>query len=155
MLKCLAGAWALLAMLGACGYPELPPLEHRVGGRVHGLWDGADGVALRLQADGIDTLLTVAANGDFGFTEPLAPGASYTVTVATNPAKHTCVVDTGGNGTVADVDVTSVSIVCTGPAVAIALSGPWDGRLTRRRTPRHSPGRSSCRMSRSRSAAAA
>jgi hypothetical protein len=35
-------------------------IKHRVGGRLHGLWDGADGVALRLQADGIDTLLTVS-----------------------------------------------------------------------------------------------
>ena len=47
------------------------------------------------------------------------------MTVATNPVQHTCVVDGGGNGMVADADVTSVSIACTGPAVSIALSGPW------------------------------
>ena len=98
---------------------------HRIGGQVRGLWDGADGVALRLQASGIDALLTVTASGAFHFAELLDPGTSYTVTVATNPVQHTCVVDGGGNGMVADADVTSVSIACTGPAMSIALSGPW------------------------------
>src|SRR5512140_3063686 len=70
-------------------------------------------------------LLVVTANGAFRFAEPLDPGASYTVTVATNPVSHTCVIDGGGNGMVADADVTGVSVVCTGPAVSIALSGPW------------------------------
>jgi hypothetical protein len=91
---------------------------------VHGLWDGADGVALRLQADGVDTLLTVASNGGFRFEPQFTPGASYTVTVATHPVQHTCIVDGGGNGMIAGADVASVSIACTGPAVAIALSGP-------------------------------
>jgi hypothetical protein len=100
-------------------------VEHRVGGQVRGLWDGVDGVALRLQADGIDTLLAVSANGMFSFTKLLDPGASYTVTVATNPGGHTCVVDGGGTGVVTDADVTSVSIACTGPSMALALSGPW------------------------------
>jgi hypothetical protein len=113
-------AWMLWVVLGACSDPE-----HRIGGRVRGLWDGADGVALRLQADGVDTLLAVSTNGSFRFEKQLAPGTSYTVTVATNPVQHTCVVDSSGNGVVAEADVTSVSIACTGPAVAIALSGPW------------------------------
>jgi hypothetical protein len=100
-------------------------VEHRIGGQMRGLWDGADGVALRLQASGTDALLTVTANGAFHFAEQLDPGTSYTVTVATNPVEHTCVVDGGGNGMVADADITSVSIACTGPAMSIALSGPW------------------------------
>jgi hypothetical protein len=100
-------------------------LERRIGGQVRGLWDGVDGIALRLRARATDARLTVAANGAFHFAERLPPGTSYTVTVATSPAQHTCVVDGGGNGIVADADVTSVSIACTGPAMSIALSGPW------------------------------
>jgi drug/metabolite transporter superfamily protein YnfA len=143
-----------LALVAACGYPrpeDVKPEPRLVGGRVHGLWDGADGVVLRLQADGIDTLLTVPRNGDFGFAEPLVEGASYTVTVATNPGKHTCVVDAGGNGMVdptgedprpagkavgvpsprdtaspiGHADVTAVSVACTGPVGAVVLSGLW------------------------------
>jgi len=100
-------------------------VKYYIGGQVRGLWDGADGVALRLQAPGTDTLLPVAANGAFQFPELFAPGTPYTVTVGTNPMQHTCVVDAGGDGMVAGADVTSVSIACTGPATSIALSGPW------------------------------
>lgn len=99
--------------------------EVRVGGQVRGLWDGADGVALRLEADGVETLLSVSANGTFQFEELLAAGTSYTVTVATNPVRHTCIIDAGGNGVVADTEITSVSVACTGPAVTVALSGRW------------------------------
>jgi hypothetical protein len=95
-----------------------------VGGRVHGLWDGADGVELRLMANGVDTLLT-ASNGDFHFQPQFAPGTSYTVTVVTNPVQHTCIVDGGGNGVVPDADAASVSIACTGPAMTVGFSGPW------------------------------
>ncbi|HEU4729732.1 MAG TPA: FG-GAP repeat protein [Kofleriaceae bacterium] len=98
---------------------------HRIGGQVRGLWDGADGVALRLQAGGTDALFTVTANGAFHFAERLDPGTSYAVAVVANPVLHTCVIDGGGNGMVADADVTSVSIACTGPATSITLSGLW------------------------------
>ena len=128
MQRCAVG-FMVVCWLGACnqvlGIPDVIQ-GHRVGGRVHGLWDGADGVALRLMADGVDTLLTVSANGEFLFEPQFTSGASYTVTVATNPVQHTCVVDGGGNGRiVADADVTSVSIACAGPMVTIAFSGPW------------------------------
>jgi len=123
-------ALAVAVVTGLAGCSQLlgvhdVTVEGRVGGQVRGMWDGADGVALRLQASGTDALLTVTASGAFHFAELLAPGTSYTVTVATNPVLHTCVVDGGGNGMIADTDVTSVSIRCTGPAVSIALSGPW------------------------------
>jgi hypothetical protein len=96
-----------------------------VGGRVHGLWDGADGVELRLMANGVDKLLTASANGAFHFQPQFAPGTSYTVTVVNNPVQHTCIVDGGGNGVVGDADVTGVSIACTGPAMTVGFSGPW------------------------------
>ena len=104
-------------------------LVHQVGGQVRGLWDGTDGVALRLESDAVNTLLTVAHDGSFSFAKPLAKGASYTVTVATNPASHSCVVAVGGNGTVADADITNSSVLCTGPAKDIALTGQWGWRF--------------------------
>jgi hypothetical protein len=120
MVVCWLGA----ACNQLLGIPDVTQGRH-VGGRVHGLWDGADGVALRLMADGVDTLLTASANGEFRFPPQFAPGASYTVTVVTNPVQHTCIVDAGGNGVVADAEVASVSIACTGPAMTVGFSGPW------------------------------
>jgi FG-GAP repeat protein len=120
----MAVCWLGAACNQLLGIPDVTQGRH-VAGRVHGLWDGADGVALRLMADGVDTLLTVSANGEFRFPPPFAPGASYTVAVTTNPVQHTCVVDGGGNGVVADAEVASVSIACTGPAMTVGFSGPW------------------------------
>ncbi|HEU4727318.1 MAG TPA: FG-GAP repeat protein, partial [Kofleriaceae bacterium] len=125
----LAWPLPLLAALTGCsqvlGLHDVT-VEHHVGGRLHGLWDGADGVALQLKTDSINALLTVSANGLFQFPDLLAPGVSYTVTVAANPVQHTCVIDAGGNGMVADAEVTSLSIACTGPTMSVTLSGPWE-----------------------------
>jgi hypothetical protein len=92
---------------------------------VHGLWDGADGVVLRLHADGLDVLRTVSTNGAFHFDAALAAGSSYAVTVAQSPVQHDCVIEHGGSGVLADGGAPSVSVACKGPDVAIALSGAW------------------------------
>jgi hypothetical protein len=133
---------AILAVLSGCEVPGVT-LGHCVTGRVHGLWDGADGVALRLKSDGVDWSFTVSGNHTFQLPEPLALGASYTITVANHPARHICTVASGGNGKIADGDPASgtcdeasggndvsaggnpsnLVIACTGPPVAIALSG--------------------------------
>lgn len=63
---------------------------------MHGLWDGAEGLVLRLEAGGIAASLPVSGNGTFGFAEPLARGASYAVTVAASPAGHACADDSVG-----------------------------------------------------------
>jgi len=57
---------------------------------------------------------TVTADGMFAFPTPLATGATYAVTVATQPTapSQTCVV-TNGTGTVASANVTNVMIACT------------------------------------------
>jgi hypothetical protein len=116
--------WLGTACNQLLGIPEVTQ-GRLVAGRVHGLWDGADGVKLRLMANGVDTLLT-ASNGEFHFQPQFAPGTSYTVTVVTPPPlQHTCIVDGGGNGVVPDADVASVSIACTGPAMTVGFSGPW------------------------------
>ena len=117
------GSWSVVAMVVVLGTSACGSEMHRVGGTVRGIWSGADGVALRLQADGVDTLLVVPSDGDFHFEHELPPGASYTVTVAANPVMHACAVDAGGNGVIADADVTTVSIACVGPPVNISFSG--------------------------------
>lgn len=56
--------------------------------------------------------LAVSSDGPFTFSTPLVSGASYTVTVATQPAMQTCTVS-NGTGTGAGVPVTNVQVVCT------------------------------------------
>ena len=100
-----------------------PPGTYHVGGTVSGMWDGG-AVALRLQGPGVDDLETVSANSGFNFDSVLDDGASYSVTVATQPEHHTCAV-VDGAGTIAGGDVTTIGIDCEGPAVAVSLSLPY------------------------------
>jgi hypothetical protein len=88
------------------------------------MWKGADGVALRLTANGVNTLHSISANGEFSFPTPLAEDASYAVEIASNPARHACVIRAGANGVVPATGVTSIDVACTGPAVSIKLSAP-------------------------------
>jgi alpha-tubulin suppressor-like RCC1 family protein len=83
--------------------------SYAVGGTITGL----AGSGLVLRNNGGDDL-AVSANGSFTFATPLASGAAYSVTVLTQPTNptQTCVV-TGGTGTVASANVTTVAIVCT------------------------------------------
>jgi hypothetical protein len=80
-----------------------------VGGRVSGL----EGSGLVLQNNGGDNL-AIASSGSFEFRASLAPGASYNVTVLTQPAdpNQSCVV-TDGSGTIGNADVTNVTVNCT------------------------------------------
>jgi hypothetical protein len=78
-----------------------------IGGTVSGL-SAASSVAL---LDNGSDALTVSANGAFTFKTALASAAAYAVTIATQPTGETCTI-TGGAGTVASVNITSVSIVC-------------------------------------------
>jgi hypothetical protein len=116
--------WILVA---ACATsPDAADADWRdLAGRVHGLWDGTDGVALRLQGDGIDARYTAPANGAFRFGTALAAGSRYTVSVIRSPAQHSCIVEHGGSGAIADDGAAAVSVACKGPDVAIALSGAW------------------------------
>jgi trimeric autotransporter adhesin len=123
MLIRYPGVWAFMLVLGACG--SIDQRSHFVGGQVHGLWDGAQGVVVQLEANGSPTLLTIAENGGFRFPQQLGSGTSYMVTVVTSPDRHSCVVDKAGDGIVADQEITAVSIACTGPVTAIELSGQW------------------------------
>jgi hypothetical protein len=82
-------------------------VTHTIGGTVSGLNSGASVVLL----DNGTNALTVSADGSFTFTTPLATGATYTVTVGTQPAGETCQVANGGPGVVS-ADVTNVAVTC-------------------------------------------
>jgi hypothetical protein len=112
--------------LAACGYSQ-PKDVGVVGGRVHGLWDGGGGVVLKLTANGVTTLLTVPTNGGFAFDPLLDGGASYAVSIESNPIRHTCEIIGGRNGAIAPGEGVPVDVACTGPDVGIELASaaPW------------------------------
>jgi hypothetical protein len=79
-----------------------------VGGAITGL----AGTGLVLQLNG-GSNLAVTSDGSFNFTSTVASGATYAVTVLTQPTapSQTCAV-TNGSGTVATANVTSVIVTC-------------------------------------------
>ncbi|MGH7270257.1 MAG: hypothetical protein ACREJ3_07470, partial [Polyangiaceae bacterium] len=80
-----------------------------IGGQVSGLAGGS----VVIEDNGGDDV-TVSASGTFAFPTLLASGATYAVTVKTQPSMptQTCTV-TSGTGTVANAAVTSVRIACS------------------------------------------
>ena len=66
---------------------------------------------MTLLDNGTDSL-TVTANGTFTFKTALASGATYSVTVGTQPTGETCTV-TNGSGTVGTSNVTNVAVACS------------------------------------------
>ncbi|MBX3688240.1 reprolysin-like metallopeptidase, partial [Dokdonella sp.] len=81
---------------------------YTVGGNVSGL-TGA-GLVLSLNAGAQS--LPVAADGAFTFPTGLTGGASYAVTVGTQPAGQVCNVS-NGSGTIGSANVTDVAVTCT------------------------------------------
>ena len=100
-----------------------PAAKYTVGGSVSGL----SGTGLVLQNNGGDNL-TVTANGAFTFATSISAGASYSVTVSTQPSgpAQTCTV-TNGTG-MANANVTNVGIACTTNAAAnVTVGGTVSG----------------------------
>ncbi len=91
---------------------------YTVGGAVAGLT--GTGLALKLNG-GAD--LPISANGAFTFPGSLANGASYAVTVGTQPAGQTCSV-ANGSGTIAGANVTSVVVDCADRIFADGFETP-------------------------------
>lgn len=79
-----------------------------IGGTVLGLGVGKSVV---LQNNGGDELV-VTGEGSFTFATPIVSGGSFEVAVGRDPAGQVCTVS-GGNGTVASADITSLSVNCT------------------------------------------
>lgn len=110
------------ALLAACGggggSGGSSGTTYTIGGTVSGLLAST---TLVLQNNGGDNR-TVLLNGSFTFTTSLANAAAYNVTVLTQPAGQNCSV-TGGTGTVASANVTSVSLVCKPKHELVSRSG--------------------------------
>jgi hypothetical protein len=80
---------------------------YTIGGTVSGL----GGTPVILLNNGGDAL-TVSANGSFQFATALSSGASYAVTVGTQPTGLTCSVSSG-SGSVSRGNITSVVVTCS------------------------------------------
>jgi 6-phosphogluconolactonase (cycloisomerase 2 family) len=86
-------------------------VTYRIGGTVSGL----TGSGFVLRNNGTDDLM-VSANGAFSFATALASGATYNVTVSTQPVSpaQNCIVSSGSaSATITNADVTTVTVVCT------------------------------------------
>ncbi len=84
------------------------PATYTIGGTVRGL----TGSGLVLQ-NNVGDDLPIAADGRFIFATPIASGASYAVTVRTQPGSptQTCTVNNGNND-VTDANVETVDVIC-------------------------------------------
>lgn len=92
---------------------------YAIGGSVVGLSSPSGTTGLTLLNNGTD-LVRVAANGEFAFPTGLPSGATYAVTIASQPTGQTCQVG-AGSGQVGSGDVRTVSVQC--------LAGGWRSRL--------------------------
>ncbi|MCX7633154.1 MAG: FG-GAP repeat protein [Turneriella sp.] len=81
------------------------PTTYSVGGTVSGLWG-----TIVLQNNGGDNL-SINNNGNFTFATALANGASYNVTVHTQPSGQNCTVS-NGSGNISGANVTNVAVSC-------------------------------------------
>jgi hypothetical protein len=86
------------------------PATYSVGGTVSGL-TGTSQVTLELNGAGP----LPASNGSFRFATMLASGASYAVTISTQPTGATCALS-NATGTIAAANVTNVVVSCTANA---------------------------------------
>ena len=86
-----------------------------VGGAVTGL----AGLGLRLINNG--EALAIGADGPFTFRNPVASGAAYAVTVDTQPAGQTCIIE-NGSGTVESADIADVTVTCASDVFTIGGS---------------------------------
>jgi hypothetical protein len=99
-------------LLISCGVgnESSPTATYTVGGTVSGLSSGS--LVLKNNS-GND--LTVSANSTtFAFATALASGATYAVTVGTQPSGLTCSAS-NGNGTITSANVTNVVVACVPP----------------------------------------
>jgi len=84
----------------------------------------ATGLSVVLQDNGGDTT-TLVANGSFHFPTLVGTGASYSVTVLTQPVGQTCTVgNPSGTVDASDDDVTDVTLTC---ATTASLTGTVSG----------------------------
>lgn len=122
--------WATAFVLTGCGGGEGgggssgggSGTTYTVSATVSGL---VTGTTLVLQDNGGDNL-SVTANGTIAFNTALKSGASYTVTVLTQPTGETCAA-TAGSGMVSNSNI-NVAVACT--PMSYTLGGSVSGLLT-------------------------
>lgn len=78
---------------------------------ISGSITGLTGSGLVLSCPGLSSLSVASGAGSFQFGSGLADGASYNVTVLTQPAGQTCTVS-NGTGTVSGSNVSNVVVTC-------------------------------------------
>jgi hypothetical protein len=122
-MKVFTAVFACFVFLASASYAHAASFT--IGGTVSGLTTGK---SVTLLDNGGDAL-TVAVNGKFTFKTALATGATYNVTVGTQPTGESCTV-TAGSGTVGTVNVTTVKVACKVPTFTIGgtASGLVAGR---------------------------
>jgi hypothetical protein len=100
-------------------------LTYTIAGTVAGLGTGKQ-VTLFNNAG---NATSVTASGGFSFSTPVAYGASYAVTVGTQPTGQTCTVNSGGGANV-KANVATVAIVCSDTTYTIGgtISGLGAGK---------------------------
>lgn len=111
----------LALALGGCGGGDTV-----IGGTLSGLGDGSSVVLQNNNADD----LTLTANGSFSFRNTVDNGATYSVTVLTQPIGQFCNVS-NGSGTVdtSSSESPNVAVACSANAsVGGTLTGLLDGR---------------------------
>jgi hypothetical protein len=91
---------------------------------IGGTVSGVTAAGLVLQNNGGDNL-AIGANGGFTFHTPINSGATYNVTIFSQPSGETCTV-ANGSGT-ANADVTDVSVTCTVGATTYTIGGSVSG----------------------------
>ncbi len=100
---------------------------YTVGGEVSNLSG-----TLVLENNGSDSK-TITTNGEYAFTTPVAEGSGYDVTVVTQPAGQTCIVN-NPTGTMGGGNVTNVSVNCLNTttltaspsSLALSVNDPTD-----------------------------
>jgi 6-phosphogluconolactonase (cycloisomerase 2 family) len=99
----------LISTLTACGGGNSAPPSYTVGGTLSGI----AGSGLTLQLNG-EAMLALAGNGAFVFPTRVAAGATYDLTIATQPVNpsQTCVA-TPASGVIGNSNITNVSVICT------------------------------------------
>ncbi|HSC64990.1 MAG TPA: hypothetical protein VLD35_15215 [Caldimonas sp.] len=103
------GSAADVGAEGAASDPTSPgaAASFQVGGTARGL----GGTGLVLLNNGSDTL-AVPADGSFAFATPLASGATFNVSIASQPGGQFCALS-NASGTVTDAPVDAIGVTCT------------------------------------------
>ena len=114
--------------VNGCSVPRNYAMQVRatVGGNVSGLETGAS-VTL---ANGADTV--TVSNGAYVFPVALAQGASYSVTVPTQPTSppHVCTVSGSGGGVIGSGNVTNANVTCQLVMHTVTVNVPSNGTLS-------------------------